>query len=143
MSPKKDIQVLIGGKVYTLCGEESEEYMQKVALYINNKMSELQEAESAKKLNTHMAGILLALNVADDLFKAKEELNLLTTEVSKNLDEKEDYVAILENELLNEKAKLENAEAAINKLKEEKSLLEQQVVKYKKELDEYIETFGD
>lgn len=41
MAAKKDIQVLIGGKIYTLSGYESEEYLQKIALYINNKMEEI------------------------------------------------------------------------------------------------------
>lgn len=41
MAAKKDIQVLIGGKIYTLSGYESEEYLQKIALYINNKMEEM------------------------------------------------------------------------------------------------------
>ena len=43
MASKTDVQVLLGGKVYTLSGYESEEYLQKIALYINNKMSELNE----------------------------------------------------------------------------------------------------
>ena len=37
MASKTDVQVLLGGKVYTLSGYESEEYLQKIALYINNK----------------------------------------------------------------------------------------------------------
>ena len=40
MSTKTDTEVIIGGKVFTLSGYESEEYLQKVASYINNKMSE-------------------------------------------------------------------------------------------------------
>ena len=34
MSSKTDAEVIIGGKIYTLCGYESEEYLQKVASYI-------------------------------------------------------------------------------------------------------------
>ena len=39
MSSKTDTEVIIGGKVFTLSGYESEEYLQKIALYINNKLS--------------------------------------------------------------------------------------------------------
>lgn len=39
MSSKTDTEVIIGGKVFTLCGYESEEYLQKVASYINNKLA--------------------------------------------------------------------------------------------------------
>ena len=37
MSSKNTTEVIIGGKVFTLGGYESEEYLQKIASYINNK----------------------------------------------------------------------------------------------------------
>ena len=40
MSEKSSAEVIIGGKVYTLSGYEGEEYLQKVAAYINNKINE-------------------------------------------------------------------------------------------------------
>ena len=40
MASKTDTEVIIGGRVFTLCGYESEEYLQKVASYINNKLVE-------------------------------------------------------------------------------------------------------
>ena len=40
MAEKKVIKVLIGGKVMTMSGYESEEYMQRVASYINSKIEE-------------------------------------------------------------------------------------------------------
>ena len=39
MSPKTDTEVIIGGKVFTLSGYESEDYMQKIASYINGKIT--------------------------------------------------------------------------------------------------------
>ena len=68
MSAKTDIQVVIGGKVYTLSGYESESYLQKIALYINNKMTELNEMPNYKRLNSDMQKILLQLNMADDYY---------------------------------------------------------------------------
>ena len=41
MAGKTDTEVIIGGRVLTLSGYESEEYLQKVAYFINNKMTEL------------------------------------------------------------------------------------------------------
>ena len=49
MASKTDVQVLLGGKVYTLSGYESEEYLQKIALYINNKMTELNQMPGYKR----------------------------------------------------------------------------------------------
>ena len=43
MAVKNTTQVLIGGKIITLSGYESEEYLQKVASYINNKIAELSQ----------------------------------------------------------------------------------------------------
>ena len=48
MAGKIDAEVVIGGKVYTLSGYESEEYLQKVASYLNAKLSELESDEGYK-----------------------------------------------------------------------------------------------
>ena len=37
---KNNVQVLIGGKVFTLSGFETEEYLQNVSTYLNHKMAE-------------------------------------------------------------------------------------------------------
>lgn len=49
MAVKTDTEVIIGGKVFTLSGYESEEYLQKVASYINNKMTEYGKLDSFRK----------------------------------------------------------------------------------------------
>ena len=43
MAVKNTAQVVIGGKIITLGGYESEEYFHKVASYINNKIFEFSE----------------------------------------------------------------------------------------------------
>ena len=40
MSSKNTAEVILGGKVIKLGGYESEEYLQRVASYINNKITE-------------------------------------------------------------------------------------------------------
>ena len=45
MAAKTSAEVVIDGKVYTLSGYEGEEYLQKVAAYINNKISEFDGIE--------------------------------------------------------------------------------------------------
>ena len=66
MAAKKDIPVLIGGKVYTLSGYESEEYLQKIALYINNKMEVMDQIPNYRRMSMVMLKTLLELNMADD-----------------------------------------------------------------------------
>ena len=81
MAAKKDIQVVIGGKVYTLSGYESEEYLQKIALYINNKMDEMDQISNYRRLSVDMQKTLLELNMADDYYKAKRQIELLETDI--------------------------------------------------------------
>ena len=72
MAKKNDSEVVIGGKVIILSGYESEEYMQKVAAYINGKIAEMEKTDNYRKINSDLKNTLLKLNIADDYFKAKE-----------------------------------------------------------------------
>ena len=49
MPTKNEAEVLIGGKVITLSGYESREYIQTVAAYLDNKLDEHKKMESYKK----------------------------------------------------------------------------------------------
>ena len=85
MSVKTDTEVIIGGKVFTLSGYESEEYLQKVASYINNKLSEYNKVESFRRQPQDTQNVLMQLNLADDYFKAKKQISLLEEENIKSL----------------------------------------------------------
>ena len=50
MASKNTAQVLIDGKIYSVSGYESEDYLQRVAAYLNNKNSEIKEMEGYNKL---------------------------------------------------------------------------------------------
>ena len=89
MSAKTDTEVIIGGKVFTLSGYESEEYLQKVASYLNNKYNEYNKLDGFKRQPLDTQNILLQLNIADDLFKAKKQISLLEDELQRK--EKELY----------------------------------------------------
>ena len=111
-SSKTDTEVIIGGKVFTLSGYESEEYLQKVASYINNKMNEYSKVDSFKRQPLDTQSVLLQLNVADDYFKAKKQISVLEEELAGK--EKELYD--LKHELISSQIKLENAEKQIKAL---------------------------
>ena len=83
MAQKKDVQVIIDEKVITLSADESIEYMQKVALYINNKKTECKMSEQYHKLTPDYQALLLSLNIADDYFKAKDKVDALQNELNK------------------------------------------------------------
>lgn len=106
MSSKTDTDVIIGGRVLTLSGYESEEYLQKVAAYINNKISEYGKLESFSKQSQDNQILLLELNIADDYFKAKKQISILEEELQKK--EKELYD--LKHELISVQMRLDKAE---------------------------------
>ena len=61
MAEKTSAEVIIGGKVYTLSGYEGEEYLQKVATYINNKLGEFQGMEELRHLIRRHEGDAVAV----------------------------------------------------------------------------------
>ena len=90
MAAKNNVQVIIDGKVYTLSGYEDEDYLNKVAMYINNKLTELKATDSFKRLNKEVQNTLVYLNIADDYYKVKKQADLLeieTEDKSKVTDE--------------------------------------------------------
>lgn len=75
LTAKNKVEIRIAGKDYTVVGVESEEYIQRVGLYIDRKMNEIMKVNN--KLSTSMVAVLTAINVADDYLKNHEsELNL-------------------------------------------------------------------
>jgi cell division protein ZapA len=70
--------VKICGKEYTMAGFESEEYIHRVAIYVDRKMSELKN--QYVNLNPSTLAVLTALNVADDLLKLQDQMEALTRE---------------------------------------------------------------
>lgn len=111
MSSKTDVEVIIGGKMYTLSGYESEEYLQKVASYINNKMNEYGKITSFRRLPLDTQNVLLQLNIADDYFKAKKQISVLEEELAA----RENELYELKHELISSQIKLENAENNLKK----------------------------
>ena len=99
MGQKIDIPVVINGKVYTLSGYEGEEYLQNVASYINGKISECKTSEQYRRMNTEYQGILLALNIADDYFKAKK----IADEAVRDDSDKERQLYDLRHEVIERK----------------------------------------
>lgn len=120
MSVKTSADVLIGGKIYTLSGYESEEYLQKVANYINNKINEFDEMEQFRRIPVDMKATLLQLNIADDYFKAKEQAETL----ERTVREKEKEIYELQHDLISANIKAESSEETkANLEKENKELL--------------------
>lgn len=120
MSAKTNAEVVIGGKVYTLSGFESEEYLQKVGSYINTKIAEMEEVEAFKRFTPDMKAILVELNIADDYFKAKAQVEKLELE----LEAKEREIYNLKHDLISNQVQTETDSKRLEELEaENKELL--------------------
>ncbi len=74
-SAKKNIDVVIGGRIFKLSASEEPDYIKNVAAYIDSKLRQLNVSASSNIMNDDNFAIVLALNIADDLFKEKESNN--------------------------------------------------------------------
>ena len=66
MNNRTQAEVIINGKQYSIIGCESEEYLQKVASYINSKYSEIRAQKWFKEVSPDMREVVLQINIADD-----------------------------------------------------------------------------
>lgn len=130
MSSKTDTEVIIGGKVFTLSGYESEEYLQKVASYINNKLNEYNKVESFRRQPMDTQGVLLQLNIADDYFKAKRQIS----ELEEDIQAKEKELYDLKHELISTQIKLESSEEQVKELKQSQADDAKKIVQLETEL---------
>lgn len=129
MAQKHDIPVVINNKVYTLSGFESEEYLQNVATYINSKIAECQTSEGYRRLNFEYQSVLLSLNIADDYFKAKQQVNQMLNED----DDKDKQIYDLRHEVIEVQIKYESAQKMIEEYKEQINNLQRQIIKLEAE----------
>ena len=80
---KNKVEVMIGGQVYALQGNESEAHIQKVAQILDQKVGEMQQDSLAKHLNQSQKYFMMALNIADEYLKLEEERDLYSQELAK------------------------------------------------------------
>lgn len=108
MAAKNSIKVLIGGKIITLSGYESEEYLQKVALYMDSKITELSSLPGYSRQSMETKHMLLSLNISDDYFKAKKQAEVF----EQDLKAKDQEMYDLKHELVSLQVELDNAKAS-------------------------------
>lgn len=130
MNKMNNIEVIINNKRYTLRGYESEEYLQKVATYINNKHSEFKKQDAYKLLDSEMKNILMEINIADDYFKIRGQIK----EIELENESKGNEIFELKHELVLAQTKLEAANQEINLLKQELNEAQKKIIRLETEL---------
>ncbi len=134
MVSEKSAKVLIGGKVYTLSGYEEEEYLQRLANYINAKLDEFNAIDGYKRFPAEMKATLLELNIADDYFKAKAKIESLEAD----LESRDKEIYDLKHNLISAQLKAEGFDETINKLEQENKELALQKTKLEASLEDAL-----
>lgn len=71
MADRTRTVVRIAGREYTLTADLPEEYIHKVAIYVDKKMNEVVRQRS--NLSTAMTAVLAAINIADEVMELRGE----------------------------------------------------------------------
>ena len=121
----KKVDVVICGEVITLKSDEEEAHLQRIARYVDRKLTELTAANANASVNERIRTMLIAINVADDYFKTADAL-------ARANDQREKYASEL-GRMQQEYALLKDK---FHELQGELSLT-------KSELDAFISEFGD
>ena len=70
--------VRIAGREYTIASTDSEEYVGRVAAWVDRRMAEL---GAATRLPAAQLAVLTAVNAADDMMKSRDEIRRLEAEL--------------------------------------------------------------
>ena len=70
--------VRVAGKDYTIASYDPEAHVQRVAAFVDRKLNEL---SAATRLPQAQLSVLAALNIADDMLKAHDEITRLRREL--------------------------------------------------------------
>jgi len=83
------ISVNIDGRMYSILGTESEEYLRRVGGFVNNAIKQICAAH--RGVNATDAAVLAALSIADDLLKLQDENLEVDERIRKVLGKDEVY----------------------------------------------------
>ena len=127
MKDKNDVEVLINGRKYTICGFERAEYLQQIASYINRKFIDFRKKDYYARMDLDLRNILLAINIADDYYKAKKKASEYRTESELKdkmvLDMKHEIIELQET-IKKQKAELEKRENSLERAEKKNIELE-------------------
>lgn len=110
---KNYTEVLIDGTIYTLGGTEDETYLQRVAVYLNDKIGKIRQQPGFSKQSAEYQSLMIELNIADDYFKEQERADFLAEQ--KAALEKDAYS--LKHELITIQMKMEHEQQELETLR--------------------------
>ena len=123
MEGKRELSVVIDGKVYRLSGG-SDSYLQKLASYVDGKISELKTQAGYNKLSTEYRDILLALTSAEEVFKLKEEIEVF----NQDSRDREQELYELKQEVVDKKLQIDTANKLVEDYKTKVNELQKRMI---------------
>jgi cell division protein ZapA len=122
------VTVKINGIEYNLKGEEKEEYLHKVAAYVDRKIKSISGTNS--KLSTTSAAVLTAVNVVDEMFKYERSYTKLELEVERLTNSER----LLNEQLENQRRQIQHMEDYNQELQNKiKNSSQEELIKEKNE----------
>jgi len=123
------LNVIINGMEYTLKGEEKEEYLLKLASYVDRKLKSIMDINP--RLDTTSAAVLTAVNTIDEIFKQRQAYEEILKE---KVQYKKNEIVLAEG-INNLKKQLENMELFNWELKEKlKNSKDEEQLQFKDEI---------
>jgi Membrane-bound metallopeptidase len=132
MNQYHDIEVIINNKRYTISGYEGEEYLQKIASYINSKHIEFRNKDAYKFLDAELKNILMQINIADDYFKSRDKLR----DIQSESESKNKEIFDLKHEIVITQTKLASSERELEDLRKELYEAQKKIVRLETELQD-------
>ncbi len=123
------VTININGIDYNLKGRESEEYLFEVAKYVDKKVRDIMN--NNRKLSSTAGATLVALNIADELFKADVEIEALMKK-NTSLEERNNTLKERIKEVRDESENIEVLKKIIEDMKSENLVLKEEIENIKK-----------
>lgn len=84
-NPKRKVEISLQGQRFQLRSDKSDEYLHGLASFVSERLDEIRK--NAKAASAHNMALLLALNLADQLFEKEEELHRLKSSLESRTQE--------------------------------------------------------
>ena len=85
------VQISIFGQEYSVKAPADPEYIQKIAEYVDGKMRDVQSGFTSTQSSTRIA-ILAAMNIADELFNARQSGDIDSSSVEQKISSLIDFI---------------------------------------------------
>ena len=131
------VKVRIYGQEYTISGERDEETIVEIADYVDGKMR-----ESSRFFSSNIPGslaVLAAINIADELFEAREETEKVKEEKAQLEKDAENYLKMWDEA----KKSFAQYKEGANRAGEEKKTLEEKCRQLEERCSEFESSYVD